>query len=129
MFDLHGGIPFSTDGYYFQIDGNFGYTSGVHELLLQSHLGSLDLLPALPTQWEKGYIRGIRSIGGHEVEMKWECGKLISATVKAFSDGVIILRSKNFDKVRVNGKKLAAANGAFAITTCKGTAYEISCIP
>ena len=125
MFDLHGGIPFSADGYYFQIDGNFGYTSGVQEMLLHSHLGSLDLLPALPSQWTNGHIRGIRSIGGHEVDMKWECGKLTNAAVKAFSDGIITLRNKNFDKVYINNKELTASNGAVTINVCKDITYKI----
>ena len=71
----------------FQIDANFGYAAGVNEMLAQSHLGVIHLLPGLPKAWPAGYVKGLRVRGGYEVDIEWKNGDLTRAVVRGVSNG------------------------------------------
>ena len=77
----------------FQIDGNFGYTAGVAEMLMQSHDHAVHLLPALPDAWSEGEVSGLVSRGGYVIDMKWDGGRLDTATITSPLGGNLRLRS------------------------------------
>ena len=83
----------------FQIDGNFGATSGIAEMLLQSHEGFIRLLPALPDLWEEGYIKGLCARGGFEIDIYWDDNKLVKANLTSNSGEVCSI--KILDEVKV----------------------------
>lgn len=76
----------------FQIDGNFGGTAGIAEMLLQSHTDEINLLPALPEKWSEGHIKGLRARGGVTVDMEWSHANLKTATLTADRDCTVRVR-------------------------------------
>jgi alpha-L-fucosidase 2 len=83
----------------FQIDGNFGYTAGICEMLVQSHTGEIELLPALPRAWPSGSVRGLRARGGCTVDMEWKDGRVTNYRLSSAQPREL--------KVRVNGQRLS----------------------
>lgn len=77
----------------FQIDGNFGGTAGVCEMILQSDDQGITLLPAIPDEWADGEISGIRARGGYEISMAWKSGKVIFLSIKAVKSGKLTIRN------------------------------------
>jgi len=84
----------------FQIDGNFGTTSGIAEMLVQSHLTEIQLLPALPAAWKNGHIKGLIARGGFETDMLWTDGKLARAFIISKAGGTCILRTNEMVSVK-----------------------------
>lgn len=94
----------------FQIDGNFGCTAGIAEMLMQCQNGAIHLLPALPDAWSNGSITGLRAIGGFEVSFTWENNKVKSISIKSNNGGNCRLRLPN-KTVFIGDKVLASAKG------------------
>ncbi|WP_370479507.1 glycoside hydrolase family 95 protein [Tamlana flava] len=94
----------------FQIDGNFGCTAGIAEMLMQSHEGAIHLLPALPSKWKNGEITGLKSRGGYEIDLAWKNNQVSVVKITSKFDGNCRLRSQ-IPLRDSKGKALKSAKG------------------
>jgi len=110
-----------------QVDGSFGVSAAVAEMLIQSHEGELHLLPTIHSSWNSGEVSGLCARGGFEIDMKWDKGKIVSANLLSKLGKLCRIRVSNAVEVYANGSKIevASQDGCIEFSTEKNTDYEI----
>ncbi len=120
---------FSLCGRALQVDGNFGATAGIAEMLLQSHGDVVRLLPALPSEWSEGRVRGLRARGGFTVSISWSDGSLTEASIDASVDGPCRVSAEGLKAVLLEGHAVQltrTAEGAVEFDARAGASYRLT---
>ena len=110
----------------FQIDGNFGCTAGIAEMLMQSQGGYIELLPALPDAWKDGAFKGMKARGNFEVDVTWKEGQITSIEILSNAGAECMLKYPDAKSLKVSGAKVRVlADDRIAFDTVKGKRYTI----
>jgi alpha-L-fucosidase 2 len=118
----------NRSGSAFQIDANFGYAAGVNEILLQSHLGYMELLPTLPKAWANGSVKGMKARGAFLIDMAWEESKLKQAKILSGKGADCRLKTSAPVTVTHNGRAVHVTkhdDGSISFPTESGTSYVV----
>lgn len=111
----------------FQIDGNFGGTSGISEMIIQSQDGLINILPAIPDDWQDGEIKGMKARGGFEVDITWKNKQVTQLVIRSSIGGICSIKTPN--QLKLAGKstlKKAKAFDAYDFQTTKGGVYVLN---
>ena len=112
----------------FQIDGNFGATAGIAEMLLQSHGEAIEFLPALPDDWKSGEVEGLRARGAFVVDIEWKDGQLFEGEIESLKGEYCVIKTDVPVTVYYSEKPLSTAvydENKISFQTKSGASYEI----
>jgi alpha-L-fucosidase 2 len=119
---------FAKCGKPLQVDGTLGVAAGITEMLIQSHEGSINLLPALPDEWSEGRFEGVCARGGFELDMKWRNKTITEVEILSKAGNICRIDSGNNFRITMDGRKIALKtnkDGSIEFKTSKGGLYKL----